>query len=218
MGENHPVASTKARPGRWGELERWAREHFDIASFDYRWSAQDFETMDLMPFVGPAPLMKRTFLATGFRKWGLTNATAAAHIIADLIAGRDDDWADTFEPQRIGDLAAVTQTSLLNLYVGTRFIGDRLLRLMARPPERLARGEGRLIRVEGRTVAAYRDPSGQLHALSPTCTHLGCTIAWNDAEDSWDCPCHGSRFGIDGEVLNGPATDPLARIDVDDLD
>lgn len=218
VGENHSVASGKARPARWGELERWAREHFDVESFDFRWSAQDFESMDLMPFVGKAPLMRRTFVGTGFRKWGLSNGTAAAHIVADLISGQGDEWADVLEPQRIGDLRAVAQTSLLNFYVATRFVGDRLLRWAAPSADGLARGEGGLVRIEGKTVAAYRDPAGALHAVSPTCTHLGCTISWNDAEDSWDCPCHGSRFGIDGEVLNGPATTPLPRVELDGLE
>ena len=215
VGEDHSVGHRRARPGRWGELERWARKHFDVGSFEYRWSSQDFETIDRIPYVGRAPLMRRTYVATGFRKWGLTNATAGAHTIADLLAGAPSDRADIFDATRLGDLRAVGRASLLNLYVANRFVKDRFERLFAPSIDRLERGEGALVRVDGAAVAAYRDPDDKLHSVSPTCTHLGCTVAWNHAEKSWDCPCHGSRFDPDGEVLNGPATRPLRRVELE---
>jgi len=104
---------------------------------------------------------------------------------------------------------------LLNLNVANRFVSDRLGRLSAPSIDTLQAGEGGLVRAEGGAVAAYRDPDDNLHCLSPTCTHLGCTVKWNHAEKSWDCPCHGSRFDVDGEVLSGPATEPLPRVEVD---
>ena len=215
VGEDHSVGHRRARPGRWGELERWAREHFDVRSFEYRWSSQDFETIDRIPYVGRAPLMRRTYVATGFRKWGLTNATAGAHIIADLVAGAGSDRAGIFDATRLGDLRAVGRASLLNLNVANRFVKDRFGRLFARSIDRLERGEGALVRADGAAVAAYRDPDDTLHTVSPTCTHLGCTVEWNHAEKSWDCPCHGSRFDVDGGILNGPATKPLRRVELE---
>jgi glycine/D-amino acid oxidase-like deaminating enzyme/nitrite reductase/ring-hydroxylating ferredoxin subunit len=215
VGEDHSVGNRRARPGRWGELERWARDHFDVGSFEYRWSSQDFETVDRMPYVGRAPLMTRTYVGTGFRKWGLTNATAAAHVIADLVAGRDNDRAEVFSARRVGDARALARTSLLNLHVASRFVGDRLNRLVAPSLDSLERGDGGLVRADGVTIAAYRDPEDKLHCVSPTCTHLGCTVKWNHAEKSWDCPCHGSRFDIDGAVLDGPATEPLRPAEVE---
>jgi len=215
VGEGHSVGHRRARPGRWGELERWARDHFDVGSFEFRWSSQDFETVDRIPYVGRAPLMRNTYVATGFRKWGLSNATAAAHIIADLVSGRDSDEADVFAANRVGDARALARTSLLNLYVARRFVGDRLQRLVAPSIDTLERGEGGLVRADGDTIAAYRDSEDNLHCLSPTCTHLGCTVKWNHAEKSWDCPCHGSRFDVEGAILNGPATEPLPRLDLE---
>lgn len=215
VGEDHSVGSRKARPRRWGDLEEWARRHFDVSSFEYRWSAQDFESVDLIPYVGRAPLMRRTYVATGFRKWGLTNATAAANMIADLLAGRQNDGVDAFDATRLGDIQAVARMSVLNLGVANHFITGRLGRLFARSVDDLDRGEGSLVRADGTTVAAYRDPDGDVHSLSPTCTHLGCTVRWNHAEKSWDCPCHGSRFAIDGQILNGPATKPLERVEIE---
>ena len=214
VGEGHSVGHRRARPGRWGELERWARHHFDVESFEYRWSSQDFETVDRMPYVGRAPLMKKTYVATGFRKWGLSNAIAAAHIISDLATGADNDRAVAFAATRVGDARSLARTALLNLHVANRFVTDRLQRLVAPSIDSLETGQGGLVRAEGAAVAAYRDPDDNLHCLSPTCTHLGCTVRWNHAEKSWDCPCHGSRFDVDGEILAGPATEPLPRVEV----
>lgn len=212
VGGGHSVGHRKAEPARWDELEEWTRRNFDVESFEYRWSAQDFESVDLIPYVGRAPLMRRTYVATGFRKWGLTNATAAAHMIADLLKGRHNDSVAAFDATRLGSVRSLARMSLLNLQVANRFVKGRLGRFFAPSADELDLGEGGLVRANGTTVAAYRDPDGDLHGLSPTCTHLGCTVRWNQAETSWDCPCHGSRFAIDGQILNGPATKPLERI------
>lgn len=217
VGETHETGDEeKATPGRWGELERWAREHFDVDGFDYRWSAQDYSTADGLPYVGRSPLTERTLVATGFHKWGLTNGTAAARMMADLVLGAPNRFVESFDAGRIGDADAVKKMISDNAKVAALFVGDRVDRLALPPLADLEPGEGGLVRVDGSgTVAAYRTPSGEIQAVSPTCTHLGCTVHWNDAENSWDCQCHGSRFGRDGQVLSGPATEPLEKVDVD---
>jgi nitrite reductase/ring-hydroxylating ferredoxin subunit len=214
VGENHPTGDDDATPGRWGELERWANEHFEVESLEFRWSAQDYSTADGLPYVGRSPLTKRTLVATGFAKWGLTNGTAAAEILADLAAGRDNVYAEIFSPRRIGDLKAFTKLITINAGVAGRFVGDRVRRRPLAGPDSLEPGDAGLVTVDEEAVAAYRDPSGSLHAIRPICTHLGCHVKWNDAENTWDCPCHGSRFGIDGRVLTGPATEALEEITI----
>jgi len=216
VGESHPTGHSEVGPGRWGELERWTRETFDVESFEYRWSAQDYTTADEIPYVGRSPRMQRTFVATGFKKWGLTNGTAAAQMITDLIAGRDTPWLEAFDATRIGDAGTVKKLVEENLQVGKRFFTDRVRRLRADSVAHLQPGDGDMVRVDGGTVGAYRDPAGTVQAVSINCTHMGCTLRWNGAETSWDCPCHGSRFATDGAVLNGPAVRPLQRIDIDD--
>lgn len=217
VGETHDTGEPEATPGRWGELERWARENFEVESFEYRWSGQDYSSADGMPYAGRSPLAGRTWVATGFNKWGLSNGTAAARIITDGIMGRENPHEKTFDPRRVGGVTALSQLVADNARVARHLVGDRFDRLRASPIEELARGEGGIVDADGETVAGYRDTAGALHAVSPTCTHLGCTVLWNDAEDSWDCPCHGSRFSIDGAVLTGPATAPLKRIALDQI-
>lgn len=215
-GEGHPTGEGAPTPARWGELERWTREHFDVESFAYRWSAQDYLTPDGIPFAGRAARSEHTYVATGFKKWGITNGTAAATLLAALVAGRDHPARALYDPARIGDPGAIAQTVGDNIGVAAHLVGDRVGRLGARSLSELDRGEGAIVRVDDRALGAYRDPEGHVHAVSLSCTHLGCTVQWNGAERSWDCPCHGSRFGVDGDVLAGPAVRELERIEVRD--
>jgi Rieske Fe-S protein len=139
----------------------------------------------------------------------------AALILADRVLDRENPWASFFDPARIPPLAAASRLVTESTEVGLRMIGDRLTKPGRRPIEDLAPGEGDIVRHAGEKVAAYRDEDGTLTAVSPTCTHLGCQVNWNRAERSWDCPCHGSRFAPDGEVLQGPAVHRLERRPLD---
>lgn len=188
-------------------LETYARERFDVASIDWRWATHDHIPHDKVPYVGPlAPFSKSILVATGFRKWGYANASAAAMMLTDRIAGRPNEWASTFDSNRIGPPQAAVSFVRENANVGRRFAVDRLKRGSAAG---VAPGEGAVVRDGLGQTAVYRDERGGLHAVSARCTHLGCIVDFNSAERSWDCPCHGSRFGIDGAVLAGPAVAPL---------
>ena len=190
-------------------LEEYARERFDVTSVEYRWSTQDNISLDSVPYVGKlAPFSKQVLVATGFRKWGYANATAAAIILADVVRGGEHPWAATFDSNRLGPPQAALEFVKENVNVGRRFFQDRLKRGSAAD---VSPGEGAIVRDGLRQAAVHRDEHGKLHAVSARCTHLGCIVEWNGAERSWDCPCHGSRFGIDGRVIQGPAVSPLER-------
>ncbi|MGN6187403.1 MAG: (2Fe-2S)-binding protein [Conexibacter sp.] len=150
-------------------------------------------------------------MATGFAKWGMTGGTAAALLLADLCLGRTTMWKDLFDPWRLTPRQSLPRLVTENAQVAARFVGDRLRHADKRPIENLRPGEGAIVEHDGERVAAARDDDGSLHAVSPRCTHLGCLVQWNNAERSWDCPCHGSRFGLDGTVLEGPAVHRLER-------
>jgi Rieske Fe-S protein len=144
----------------------------------------------------------------------VTAGTVGAMLIADAISGRDNDWAPLFSSTRITPVAASRRFVTENGRVGLRMVADRLMAPGLRGIERLAVGEGGIVSAAGTKVAGYRDETGALHAVSARCTHLGCQVSWNDAEHTWDCPCHGSRFRTDGSVIEGPATRPLAPRDL----
>lgn len=211
-GEGHKTGTGGDTTERYRRLEAFARQHWNVRSVDYRWSAQDNTTVDGLPFVGRlTPFDPRVLMATGFAKWGMTNGTAAALVLADLVLGRENPYADLFDPWRLTPRASALKLLTANAQVGARFVADRLTKRGRRSIEDLEPGEGDIVRLEGEKAAAYRDEDGSLIALSPTCTHLGCQVNFNRGERSWDCPCHGSRFAVDGSVLHGPAVHGLER-------
>jgi glycine/D-amino acid oxidase-like deaminating enzyme/nitrite reductase/ring-hydroxylating ferredoxin subunit len=211
-GEGHRTGTGGDTEERYGRLEAFAREHWDVRSIDYRWSAQDNTTVDQVPYVGPiTPRADRVFMATGFAKWGMTGGTAAGLLLSDLLLGNDNPSAGLFDPNRLTLRASAVRLVKENAAAGLRFVGDRITKRGSRSIEELQPGEGDIVRLGGETVAAYCDDDGVLVAVSPTCTHLGCHVNWNRAERSWDCPCHGSRFTPAGELLQGPAVHRLER-------
>ncbi|HEX8066773.1 MAG TPA: FAD-dependent oxidoreductase [Thermoleophilaceae bacterium] len=217
-GESHKTGqSGEDTADRVARLEAWARERFDVEEIAYRWSTQDNMPVDGVPYVGKlTPVSKRIWVATGFMKWGLTNGTAAAEILTDLISGRSNPWASLFDANRVKPMAQAKELVRENVNVGWRFARDWLGGGDVGSVADLAPGQGGLVGRGPTKVAAYREEDGTLHALSPVCTHLACNVKWNTAERSWDCPCHGSRFHWDGSVIQGPAVRGLARREVDD--
>lgn len=215
-GEGHKVGQGGSTSERYRALESWARERFAVRSVEYRWSTQDNMPADGLPFIGlMTPLSSRLYVATGFRKWGMTNGTVAGMVLADAILKRRNLWASLYDPARVRAAAAARSFASENLNVARALVGDRLLRPRREPAGGLGRDEARVARsASGEALALYRDEAAVLHSVSAVCTHLGCLVRFNDAERSWDCPCHGSRFDPDGRVLQGPAVSDLARREV----
>lgn len=192
-------------------LDTWMRERFDVGETAYRWAAQDNDVTDTVPMVGPFhPGARHTYVATGFGGWGMSGGVMAGQLLTKLICGEKSPWAELYDPRRLWS-AVREMPSLLSTQaeVARHFIGDRLRPTHVDSVDEIPAGSGAVVRVEGRRCAVHRDASGALHAVSATCTHLGCLVSFNDAETTWECPCHGSRFATDGSVLQGPATRPL---------
>ena len=210
-GEGHKVGQDPDTTRRYQALESWSGERFAPARVGHRWSAQDYVSADHLPFIGRlSPGSERVYVGTGYGKWGMTNGTVAAIILADLIQGRDNEWAATFDSTRFALRQSAVGLVRENIDVAKRFAGDRLATRNAPDVTELQPGQGDIAEIDGTRVAAFRDDDGHLHAVSPICTHFGCQVTFNPAERSWDCPCHGSRFDIDGQVLQGPAVEDLA--------
>ena len=206
-GEGHDMIDDVDSTAPLERLERWAVERYGM-QVSHRWSAFDYQSVDGLPYVGRlAPGSHRRFVATAFGKWGMSMSLVAADVIADLIDGRDNPTAEVLDATRI--LPTVGRTMAKNgLKVAKRFVGDRALALHS-SEERLAPGTGVVVRRGTSLVAMSCDLAGQTHVVGATCTHLGCIVSFNAGEQTWDCPCHGSRFTVDGEVLDGPAREPL---------
>lgn len=215
-GEGHPAGSSEASPERFDRLAEDARQHFGATAITHRWSAQDPVSYDRLPVIGSyTPVSDSLLVASGFRKWGLTSGTFAATILTNQVLGRPNPWAAAFRPHRIS-LRSLPKLAQLGAKVTVDLVGDRLKPGEVSGPAEVAVGEGRILRRGTRRSGVYRDETGHLHAVSLRCTHLGCLLRFNSAEHSWDCPCHGSRFAVDGGVLEGPAVRPLDTVDLSD--
>jgi glycine/D-amino acid oxidase-like deaminating enzyme/nitrite reductase/ring-hydroxylating ferredoxin subunit len=213
-GQNHKTGQGDGTAERYRQLASVARDHFAVESIAYRWSTQDYVSVDGIPYVGRlGPLERNVYVATGFGGWGMTNGTAAGLMLAEAIRGRSNPWLDAFDPLRATVRASAREFAAENADVAKRFAGDWAAGLRTGDLRDLGRDEATVCRRDGDVLGVYRDESGDLHAVDAVCPHLGCLVQWNDGERTWDCPCHGSRFERDGRVINGPANADLPTKD-----
>ncbi|HJR06288.1 MAG TPA: FAD-dependent oxidoreductase [Pyrinomonadaceae bacterium] len=212
-GEDHKTGQADDADERFRRLEEWTRERFpQVESFEFRWSGQVMEPVDGMAFIGRNPLdSKNVFIATGDSGNGMTHGTIAGILLTDLITGRENRWAELYDPSR-KTLGAIKDFAEENLNVAAQYT-DHVTPGELSDVSELKAGDGAIIRRGLTKVACYRDESGALHERSAICTHLGCVVQWNSTEKTFDCPCHGSRFQTDGHVVNGPANSGLAEVE-----
>lgn len=193
----------------FAEIETFARDHFGVDPA-YRWTNEDYTPMDGRPFIGWSSRRKEGLLiATGFDAWGISTGAAAAMIISDLVAGRENPWAHFFDASRLDVVHGARQFVKGNAAVAAELIGGHFAS-KPKDADGLQPGEAAILKVDGENIAVFRDEAGDLHRVSAACSHMGCLVGWNETDRTWDCPCHGSRFGLSGEVIHGPATRPLA--------
>lgn len=211
-GEDHKTGQEPDTRLPFERLEAYARARFDITSIDYRWSAQVIEPVDGLPMIGLNSASDHIFVASGFSGNGMTNGTLSGMIVSDLILGNESEWAEIYDPTRVKPLASARRFVEENVDFPLHLLGDRLKRSEAHSIAEVPAGEGRLVNHGGKTLAVFRTDEGEVRALSAVCTHMACLVKWNKAEASWDCPCHGSRFDTEGNVVDGPAITGLAPV------
>jgi glycine/D-amino acid oxidase-like deaminating enzyme/nitrite reductase/ring-hydroxylating ferredoxin subunit len=210
-GEDRDVGKEDNAEERYRALEEYCRKRFGVTSFSHRWSGQINEPADMLPFIGESTHGKNVWMSTGYSGTGMTYGTLSAMLLSDFALGRENRFAKLYDPKRkhIGSI-------IENVITKVSEIPKRLIEKVtdtdveATSVAEVAEGEGKIVSINGTKCAVARI-GRDLLMLDPTCTHMGCTVAWNGAEKSWDCPCHGSRFDTRGEVLNGPATSPLGK-------
>jgi glycine/D-amino acid oxidase-like deaminating enzyme/nitrite reductase/ring-hydroxylating ferredoxin subunit len=210
-GEGHVVGRTRSESACLDRLRDWTSQHYPDARETHAWSAQDYSSHDGLPFIGRLPRGRgHLWLATGYAKWGMTNAVAAALSLVAQIHGHQPSWQRPIS-RRITRPSGALEMARLNAAVAAH-LGGGLARAGLHPAGEPAEGQG-LVGHDGVVPVARSVVDGRTCSLVATCTHLGGIVTWNDAERSWDCPLHGSRFAPDGSVLEGPATHPLRRRD-----
>lgn len=211
-GESHKTGQGTDTLKHYESLESFADEVLGIEEYSYRWSAQDLITLDKLPYIGYASSGHSNILvATGYRKWGMTTGTAAALLLRDIVLKKDNPYQELYTPSRFHADPDVKQFIMQNADVAKHLISGKL-QIPTKRTEDLAHDEGAVVTFNGKRAGAYKDEHGTLHMVDTTCTHMGCELNWNHGDRTWDCPCHGSRFSFNGDVVEGPADKPLKQV------
>ncbi len=210
-GEDHKTGQEEDSRACYARLEQRLRALIPSIDISHRWSGQVVETNDGLPFIGESS--DRQFVATGYSGNGMTFGTVAAMMATDAVSGRANPWKELFDPGRAKIKGGLWDYLKENKDYPYYLVRDRFMGAEGRSLRALNRGEGKILELNGERVAAYRNDAGRVTRLSPVCTHMGCLVEWNAAEQTWDCPCHGSRFEPTGKVLSGPAELPLPKVE-----
>lgn len=213
LGGHHKVGQEDNYTRFYDKLEKNIRKYFDVSSIDYRWSAQHYKPADGLPYIGESA-DDNIYFATGFSTDGLTYGVLSAMIFGDLLNNRENKWAELYKAKRFTPVKSAKNYIKENLNVAKQYLKDLPGKAEADSFDEIGPGQGKVMEIEREKWAVYRDDKGELHCRSAVCTHMDCIVDWNDAERSWDCPCHGSRFEATGEVIEGPAFSPLDKRDV----
>jgi nitrite reductase/ring-hydroxylating ferredoxin subunit len=211
-GEDHKTGQENDGDERFRRLEQWTRERFpQVLDVEYRWSGQVMEPVDGLAYIGRNPGDEdNVYIVTGDSGQGMTHGTIAGILLTDLIQGRKNKWEDLYSPTRLR-VSALTEYASENINVAGQY-ADYVTAGDIKSESELKPCEGAVMREGMSKVAVYRDRSGRVQKMTAVCPHLGCVVAWNSTEETWDCPCHGSRFSAEGKVYQGPANTDLEAV------
>jgi glycine/D-amino acid oxidase-like deaminating enzyme/nitrite reductase/ring-hydroxylating ferredoxin subunit len=215
-GEDHKTGHDDPEKA-FQNLEAYAQKYYRVESIPYRWSSQYYVPVDGLPYIGQLKNERTTYVATGFNGNGMVFGTLSAKIISDQILGIENKYAELYNPSRIKPLAGLSEFIKENADVAWHFIADKFKSEALDSIAALPLETGIITDLQGKKIALYKDEHGAITALDPVCTHAGCTVLYNHAEKSWDCPCHGGRFDIHGKVTTGPPRKDLKQIKLETL-
>ncbi|RJR25791.1 FAD-dependent oxidoreductase [Candidatus Microgenomates bacterium] len=212
-GEPHRTGQGNDTVKLYKNLIEFAQKNFEVDSVLYRWSTHDQMPADNVPFIGRSSLRsKNIFVATGFKGWGMSHGIVAAMLFLDLVNEQKNPWGELYDPCRFEGKASVKTIIDQGITVAKEYLGNRFPGRKQQSPRELKKKEAAIGEENSQKIAIYKDGEGKSHKVSAVCTHMGCTVSWNNAEKSWDCPCHGSRFNHKGEVIHAPAVKNLKKI------
>ena len=214
-GEDHKTAHEENTEECFRKLEAYVHQYFDVKEVAFKWSSQYFQPADGLAYIGHLPgNPDNIFVATGYGGNGMMYSHIAAITLSDMLLGFENKYIQLFDPNRVKPVAGFSDfvkegADVVKNLIGGKFSGEKIKEFT-----NLAAGEAKLVKYEGHKIALYKDEQHNLFAVNPSCTHIHCTVSWNSAEQSWDCPCHGARYACTGEVLTGPAVRDLEVIDL----
>lgn len=214
VGQPHKVGQAKDNNEHIQNLISFLKEHFEIGEVTHRWGGQHYHPSDKLPYIGRKSPGSRVYIATGFSTDGLTFGTMSGMLICDSISGKENLYEEMYAASRFTPGKSAKEFLKENLNVAAQYLKDLPFSTDEEALKNLKNGEGRILEKDGHKVAASKNKKGEIAMHSAFCTHLSCVVSWNNAEKTWDCPCHGSRFDPEGMVLEGPALHPLKRIEI----
>lgn len=213
VGGNHRAGEKFDENDSYSELETFLNKNFNNPEVLCKWSTQDCMTYDKIPFIGRySDSLENLYVATGFKKWGMTSSAASALILRNKILGIEDDYSAVFNPSRFTPVQSSKE-----FFSSVKSIAAGFLDRLSIPTDELLNveyDEGKVVDYNGKKVGVYRDKKGDYFCINPVCAHLKCALSFNEAEKTWECPCHGSRYDMKGNVLEGPTVFPLDRIKI----
>jgi glycine/D-amino acid oxidase-like deaminating enzyme/nitrite reductase/ring-hydroxylating ferredoxin subunit len=217
-GKNYVmVIGDKFKTGQHGDtreyisgLENYLKERLNVSETRYVWGGQQYRSADSLPYIGRHN--ENLYFLTGFATDGLIYGTLASMIVSDQILGKPNPWEETFKASRFTPLKSAKDFITENADNIVQYMKDVPWNVDAKSLDEIKPGEAKIIEKDQQKMAVFKDKTGSNHVVSAVCTHMQCVVNWNQSEESWDCPCHGSRFGIDGKVIEGPALKDLPKM------
>lgn len=204
-GMDHKTGEKKNLANSYEELIKVAKQIDPNGKVKYKWCTEDCISLDKIPYIGEfSNLMPNVYVGTGYKKWGITSSNVAANIIVNKILGNPNNYEEVFTSTRLKPIKNREEMGNMLKEVTKSLVIEKF-KIPQETLESIKREEGKIIELEGKKIGVYKDETGQVFAIKPVCTHLGCELSWNNLEKTWDCPCHGSRFDIEGNVIEGPA-------------
>ena len=213
-GSEHKTGTTVNYSQTYGALENYAKQLYPSCEILFKWNTRDCISLDKIPYIGPfSSTMENIYIGTGFKKWGMTTSNVAANIITNYILGKDNKYAYLYDSTRLQPIKnRVEFKNVLTESVNSLFLNK--LKTSKLYFDNISNNSGGIIDINNQKVGIYKDTSGNIFAVKPFCSHLGCLLSWNDTDKTWDCPCHGSRFNFMGKNLYDPAFKDLETYNI----
>jgi len=213
IGSMHKTGQAKDNKEHLSRVQEFMRSHFNVDEITHQWAGQNYKSADFLPYIGPKNNGSKQYFATGYSTDGLIYGTLAAMILSDQIMGTENPFSGLYRSNRTQPAKSTKLFIKENVNVAGEWIRDYLKKGTPGEADDLLPEEGKVLQLDKGKLAVYKNRKGGIQYLSPVCPHMRCHVHWNNAEKTWDCPCHGSRFDTDGTVIEGPSLDGLEVID-----